>query len=243
MKMKKLISLVLALMMACMLIPAMAEGQDVTGDWYLTDVSGMNVANLGMSMIITLNADGTAKVSMEMQGEKEEKEGTWALEEGKVVVTIDGDPLSLELVDGKLTADMGGQTGTFGREPAEAVATEFAEEKTDATAEEFEGSWKATYMSVMGMSIDVETAVSAGQLEALPMLTMKEGQMSLEGLGSMNMFGEGGLQLTFADGKYSFSMTLGESTISIELAMLQDGTLRMNMSAGQEIALYFAKAE
>ena len=62
--MKKLLSLVLALMMACMLIPAMAEGQDVTGDWYLTDVSGMNVANLGMSMIVTLNADGTAKVSM-----------------------------------------------------------------------------------------------------------------------------------------------------------------------------------
>ena len=55
--MKKLISLVLALCLACMLIPAVAE-DDVTGEWY---------ANMsGIAVKFTINADNT--FTMEVPG-------------------------------------------------------------------------------------------------------------------------------------------------------------------------------
>ena len=39
--MKRLVSMLMALMMICMLVPAMAE-EDVTGDWYMIDMAGVN---------------------------------------------------------------------------------------------------------------------------------------------------------------------------------------------------------
>ena len=62
--MKKLISLILILCMACLLVPAMAE-DDVTGDWYY--------AGMGDSVRFVFNADGTAKLITEMMGQKSEE--------------------------------------------------------------------------------------------------------------------------------------------------------------------------
>ena len=53
--MKKLFSLILALCMACMMIPAVAE-EGVAGEWY---------ASLGgMTMVLNLAEDGTAEMTM-----------------------------------------------------------------------------------------------------------------------------------------------------------------------------------
>ena len=61
--MKKLMALLMALCMGCMLIPAMAEGNSPVGSWYLfsAETQGMtlSVDGIGLSMVITLNEDGT----------------------------------------------------------------------------------------------------------------------------------------------------------------------------------------
>ena len=241
--MKKLVSLVLAVMMVCMLIPAMAE-EDVTGDWYLTDVGGMNPADMGLTMVVTLNADGTATGKMEMAGETENQEGNWTIEGETVTVTLNDQPQEFTLADGTLQADMGGgMMGTFSREAAEASAVEFAEVNPNAQAEDFEGNWKATYMSAMGMNLPVESAVTMGQMDEIPVLSVENGKVSLKGGGLDTMFGDSGLELTFDAGKYSYSLELGETALGIDLEMLQDGTLRLTVNMGQEILLYFVKAE
>ena len=62
--MKKLISLILVLCMACALAPAMAEG--VTGTWYLIEMNadGVSVspADMGMTWTLVFNEDGTVKL-------------------------------------------------------------------------------------------------------------------------------------------------------------------------------------
>ena len=243
MKMKRLISMLLALMMACLLLPALAE-EDYSGDWYLSDVAGTNPAGMGLSMTMTLNADGTVKVTMTMGGEPQEQEGTWVLEDDKITVTIDDTPQVFTIVEGTLQADMGGAIGTFTREPAEATAIEFADVNPDALAEDYNGSWKATYMSAMGMTLSIDSAIAMGQMSEIPMMTMEDGKLSLQdgGMGLGTILGEG-FDLTFADGKYSYSIEVGDVSMSIDLEMLLDGTLRLSVNVGQEIALYFAKAE
>ena len=122
--MKKLISLILIVCMACMMIPAMAEGE--SGTWYLVEMvtNGVtiNPAEMGMNWSLTLNEDGTADNRMEMMGEVQEKSGTWTQEGDTVTVTIDDSPVAFQLADGKLTADMDGQTAVFSQEAPEASA-------------------------------------------------------------------------------------------------------------------------
>ena len=77
--MKKLISLILILCMACLLIPAMAE-DDVTGDWYY--------AGMGDAVHFVFNADGTAKLITDMMGQQSEEDGTWSLDGSAMTITF-----------------------------------------------------------------------------------------------------------------------------------------------------------
>ena len=76
--MKKLISLMLILCMACMLIPAMADGS-AAGVWY-GDYHGA-------VMVLTLNEDGTS--SMTVSG-NQMAAGTWTENDGKIEITMAG---------------------------------------------------------------------------------------------------------------------------------------------------------
>ena len=112
--MKKLISAILILCMACMLLPATAE-EDISGDWYLNSVvaDGISVNVAGtMAMTFHLNADGTAGFEMDLMGEKSEAAGTWTRDGSAVTVTTeDGNPMSLTYADGQLIIDMDGRQG------------------------------------------------------------------------------------------------------------------------------------
>ena len=66
--MKKLFSLILALCMVCMLIPAVAE-DSMAGEWY-TNFSGV-------SMVLVLGEDGSAQLSM--PGTENNAAGTWTI--------------------------------------------------------------------------------------------------------------------------------------------------------------------
>ena len=90
--MKKLFSLILALCMACMLIPAMAE-DSITGEWY--------ASLAGVTMVMNLAEDGTAEMSM--PGTENVAAGTWVLDGEKITVTIEDSPAEGTYADGKIT--------------------------------------------------------------------------------------------------------------------------------------------
>ena len=94
--MKKLISLMLILCMACMLVPAMAD-EDIAGEWTMVKVvvQGMEMepSAIGMEMVIMLNADGTAEAKTSYGGaEPEISDGTWTMDGSTVTITIAGEP-------------------------------------------------------------------------------------------------------------------------------------------------------
>ena len=82
--MKKLISLILTVCMACMLIPAMAESASAAGVWYLQEMTNngvtMAAGDTGIVWTLTLGEDGTAVSAMTMMGETQEQSGTWTQE-------------------------------------------------------------------------------------------------------------------------------------------------------------------
>ena len=132
--MKKLISLLLILCMACMLIPAMAE-ESPAGVWY-ADYSGA-------VMILTLGEDGSA--SMEVSG-TQMGSGTWAIVDGKIEITMtdmSGEPSTqvATLADGVLTMGDDTMTVDFTREPIEVWAP--AEVKADILVIATVSNWGA----------------------------------------------------------------------------------------------------
>ena len=140
--MKKMISLLLALCLAAVMIPAFAE-DDVTGEWY----GNM----MGMGIVMNFSEDGSFTMSA---GGNVMASGTWKVEDGKLLADAEGSVEEFEIKDGTLysaSADM-----TLTRNPEDApAAMEFADVKTDAAAEEFYGEWTCVALGTEGMVLDV----------------------------------------------------------------------------------------
>ena len=90
--MKKLLAVLLALCLGCVLLPAMAE-EDITGTWYVTSLyMGENEVDptmVGISIVFELNADGTGVATTNQQGEESKAEVSWSLADGKATMTVD----------------------------------------------------------------------------------------------------------------------------------------------------------
>lgn len=251
--MKKIVSLVLALMMACMLIPACAElaAETVVGDWYAVEMAKdgtvLNPGAMGMEITLILNEDGTMALNMSMMGETQSQQGTWSIEDGKVILAAETDEETVAFTlqeDGTLKGEDKGSTLTFSRESAAAPSVEFAEVNPDAKPEDFNGEWKFAYLSMAGITFNAETAATTGLFEEIPELVIQDNHLKLSGGSTMEMmFGEEGMDMEFADGGYGISAAIGETTAGIYVKMLQDGMVCITISMGQEVGLYFTKAE
>ena len=198
--MKKLISLVLILCMACMLVPAMAD-DGAAGLWY--------AESSGAVMVLSLGEDGTSY--MEVAGNRM-AEGTWAEKDGKIEITMT-DPSGeastqvATLADGVLTMGDENMTFNFTKEPIEVWTP--AEVNPEAAAEDFEGEWIISKVSMMGMTLDgndpIQLAYADGALsftvdipnDAEPMAftikaeILQDGMMALSidvGSGAMVMY-------------------------------------------------------
>lgn len=248
--MKKLISMILIVCMACMMIPAMAE-EDLTGEWYVKTMSQgeqtFDAASLGMNMTLTLNADGTLK--MESPAEEGPIEGTWTNEGGKVTLTLQDQTNEVTIADGVMTLsdETIGMTMTFTREAPAPVYTP-AEKKTDATLEDYAGKWSFAYIGMNGMILDVNTFVSTmasamasamGEGAEVPdivgMLTFEiEGNKLISGKGTEQ---EKTLEATFADGQMTYKDEA--SGTEVVICLLQDGMLSIDgFSAGMGGTIY-----
>ena len=223
--MKKLFSLILALCMACMLIPAMAE-DSITGEWY--------ASLAGVTMVMNLAEDGTAEMSM--PGTENVAAGTWVLDGEKITVTIEDSPAEGTYADGKITLGDEDMTMVFTREMPQGI--QIAEVNPAATAEDFDGTWNIVYIGYNGTVVD---AAAAGQ--QLPGLVVENSTMKFTGEGSLaQVFGTNALPLTYADGALSMSVALGETSYGLKLEMLEDGMLALTASMGETGAImYFVK--
>ena len=224
--MKKLFSLVLALCMACMMIPAVAE-EGITGEWY-TSMSGI-------TMILTLAEDGSATFTM--PGAENASAGSWVLDGEKITVTIEDSPAEGTYADGTITLGDEEMSMVFTREKIEEI--KLAEVNPDAAAEDFEGTWSIVYIGYNGIIVDTSATE-----EPLPGLVVENGSMKFTGESSMaQVFGTNALPLTYADGALSLSLSLGETTYGLKLEMLQDGMVALTASmGGMNANMYFVKA-
>ena len=160
--MKKLVSLILALCLVCLSTAVLAEGADITGNWYGT--------MYGMSVTLTLNADNTYKLLM---GENEIP-GTYELKDGIVYMDGDTDAANGFVYDGTTLVNEK-QSVTFTRDAEAAQSITLAEVNTEAKLEDFAGEWVCKYVSMNGMVSAIKgfaykcgsTMVSSGILAIL----------------------------------------------------------------------------
>ncbi len=236
--MKKLFSLILALCMVCMLVPAVAE-EDVTGEWYLKTMkqgeTEYDAGAINYNITMTLNADGTG--TMLSPTSEEPTPGSWTLEGDKITVTFEDSPIGGTVADGKITLSEGEISMVFTREKPEGIKV--ADVNPAAAAEDFEGTWEIAYVGYNGMIIDPSTT---GQ--EMPGLVVENGAMKFTGNSSMSQaFGTNAIPLTFADGALGMSVSMGETSYGIKLEMLEDGMLALTANMGStEVYMYFVKA-
>ncbi len=245
--MKKLMSLMLALCMALSLVPAVAEGTDVTGAWYAAKLGDgetmVDISMLGTQMILTLNADGTA--TMDASGE-DVQTGAWEGTAEAITVTFEDQPITGAVANGELTLSAEGQVIIFNREAPAPI--EFAQEKSDAVLEDFNGVYTLTWLQNGESYISAEAAALAGVV--LPNLTIENGKISLGEseedssgiIAILNLFLSQTLELK--DGRLIGSLSLEgvETSSGIDITLLQDGMIWVELLNGEEsmFNLYFS---
>lgn len=234
--MKKLICAILALAL-CVMGCAMAEALDVTGDWYLNVIESEGVqldpAMLGLDLVITLNADGSAV--MESFGEADDT-SSWRMDGSNVIITdTAGDTLVACPDGGNLVIDdeQSGVVMILGREKQGLQNYVPAAVETAPALQDFEGTWSAVLVDMLGMQLP---------MDALGM------QLAIQIVGenAVVTHAEAGEETV-----YSAPLTLNGSVLTVEavddqmpmnLQLQQDGKLvYIEETEGLVMSMYFEK--
>jgi len=244
--MKKLISLVLILCMACMLIPAMAaDAADITGQWLMTEMTTggqtLDPTTLGLVWTMKFEPDGAFISTMDMMGEKEESVGTWVLNGNAVTITVDGDAQDMAIGDGTLTLVMGDESGVFTRKEGDVSAAPAAPAATVAAEGEqaFLGNWSISAVEFMGQVIPTNLFASFG-VELNVTLVVEPGKAVL----TMSYNGKEEkkeLDAAFSDGKLVLSKE-GVELTSLELG--EDGRIIFTLPVSEmPMKIYLSPAK
>lgn len=241
--MKKLISLILVMLLICMAIPTMAE-EDITGDWYLkTMKSGdqeYDAASIGYVIVMTLNADGSAVMTMPGQ---EPVTGTWTLEGNKITVTADDTPVEGTVSEGAIILEQDGMEMVFSRDEVSAIT--LAEVKAAESAEEFYGNWTCVYLEMEGKVMEISIVgmgVPSVAISENGMEFFDEGDGTLTLVLKMNKLGAP----VFAEGKLAVKAAADalNPNFTVDAELLEDGMLKLTLvSNDSPMILYFTPAE
>lgn len=231
--MKKILCGILAIMMMLSLIcaGAMAEAADLTGEWY--------ASVYGITMKMTLNADGSYTMEMSMEGE-EPMDGTWEFDGAALVMdkgTEDEASLNYDAEANSLCMEEDGIEFVFTREMPEAF--EAAPVRADASLEEFAGTWACTLVSLMGMQaapeeLGVNLGLSIdGATVALTLENFVDSvEVTLEGA-----FADGALTVTLpTESEY-------EDDTVFTLQLLEDGSMSASSLMMDEEIVYYMSME
>ena len=232
--MKKLISLILILCMACMLIPAMADA-DITGEWYLKTMKmgeqEYDAQALGVNVVLTVNADNTA--GMLTPDGPDPVPGTWALDGDQLTVTFEGAAMAGTAAEDALTVEADGQVMIFTREAP--VAITVADVKAAGAAEEFYGEYTLAYMDQDGKIMDLAglgytTGVSIGE-DKFEILPANDNDMIALTVGMMALSPDG-----FEDGALKMKSATNPDDVHGKLELLEDGMLMLSIENTQNQA-------
>ena len=128
------------------------------GAWYgvSMEIEGMSypLADMGMDLIITIGADGTAEMHMNGEGERIQ----CSMQDG--VLTADG--VSFALQDSMLVVSEDGMTMTLSREKPEASTASIPVIEESATIDDLKGVWALAHVTMDGITLPAEAAEMAG---------------------------------------------------------------------------------
>lgn len=162
---KKILSIALAVMMAIPTMPVMAaSNKDVLGDWY---------ANIyGVGIQVTFRKGGSYLISMDGVNNGDPEEGTWKMT-GDAITLDEGEENSMNLTvkGNSISADNG--EFTLSREEAEYDGYTPAK-VVDADEKDFEGIWKADYVSTGNITAPVDVFGISGAF-----ISVKSGKLEL----------------------------------------------------------------
>ncbi len=243
--MKKLLAIVLALCVGCMLLPAVAEEADFLGEWFLIKLvmgeTEIDPSMMGLSISMTFNEGGTGTAATIQGGEEETHEFTWEQRDGQLVMISDGEEGPITLEDGLMKIASPSGDMILSREaPASAVAAEPVAAESEET---FLGTWSATRVNMEGTMISLDMVAAMGlNLEAK--LTIEAGKVtvSFAFMSDEPVVYEG--ESAFADGVLQMTMPEGQEPVVIQL--LDSGELLCTLTdstTGTALPLYFAPAE
>ena len=162
---KKILSIALAVMMAIPTMPVMAASdEDVLGDWY---------ANIyGVGIQIAFRKGGSYLISMDGVNNGDPEEGTWKMtgdaitldegEENSMNLTVKGNNISADSGEFTLSRE---ETEYDGYTPAKVV---------DADEKDFDGIWKADYVSTGNITAPVDVFGISGAF-----ISVKSGKLEL----------------------------------------------------------------
>lgn len=217
--MKKIMSLLLALCLACLSVAALAEENDVTGDWY--------GSMFGMAAQLTLMEDGTYLMKL---GEMEQTGKYELKDDGIVYMDESEDPDDGFVFDGASLVNET-QHVTFTREQTEVEVLVLAEADPEATAEAFEGEWTCNMLKLSGMLFDIaQVPVESLGLEGIPSIKIENSTVTFIGFG--NLMDAEPLAFEYADGVLKY--VLIEGIMETTITMLQDGNILLDLGIGDE---------
>ena len=228
--MKKLISLLLILCVACMLVPATADA-DVTGEWY--------ASYMGVVMTMNLNADGTG--TMAIPGQEQPEAASWTMEGDQITITVQDSPATGTVTADSIQMTQDGMELVFTREPVAPI--QVAAVKAAASEDEFLGDWTCAYVEAQGMIVDMS---SLGGM-VMSDITVKDGAIEFIAANEEDfmatMYNMMGLTYKFEDGKLVLASSVQDAGISGVIETLEDGMIKMTMDTGTEdpMIVYFAK--
>lgn len=230
--MKKLVALLLALMLC--LGTALAEDADIIGTWYLNKVAsnGMSFdpATLGLDITMTLDEDEKATT---VSGE-ETMVSYWRKNGDEYITPLNDGLLVFALQDGNLVGEMDGVQMIFGREKAEVATFVLGEAKTDATMADYNGTWNATLVDMLGMQLPV------AEMGMMMQITVADGKVSvMESEGEEPTTAEG--TATVENGV--LSIMIEGDTVATPLQLHEGDVLAMvvDMGEGMTMSMYFER--
>ena len=228
--MKKLASLLVALAMLCVMLPATAEGIP-TGEWYLISMqmgeTAVDPAAFGMNLVLTLNEDGTCTMD---SGDGDPAEGTWTFDDNGLTITEADSEQTLAYEDGQLKLDMSDGCMIFSQEKAAPV--ELPQVVPAESEDAFFGNWVLANVGMGGMVLPAEAAE----------ITMT---VNIEAGKAVFSTGEDEVTVdtTFADGALTFVDSTSDTEIKLETT--DDGNISFTQRYDEETAMvfYFVKAD
>ena len=199
-----------------------AAAQPYLGTWYGATMAAegmsVNMADLGMSMILTLNDDGTAQVV----SDGETHAIAWSVVDGEAYMIVEGEAATAALNGDQLVMTEEGVVLTFTREAPEATVTEESP-VIDADMAAFMGEWTVDSVEIGGSRFPASMLYDDNPT----VLGIADGAVIVT---------EDGEQATVPATIENGRLVIGEP-LNLTLAMHADGSV----SAGDEdVTMYFA---